>query len=800
MGNPKGDVLLVADSIVTDEAISGVKYAFRVCTPFESMLLAAKSAEDREAWKGMIATAIEISQYSLRGYMLKRTKGLMGTTKRKFFVLHQEVLTYHEDHEHTATTQFSMKINADTRLEVKDDKMKLFLYETSKAVDPTIIIQFEQRNKGDYVVWKEVISSNIKRFQDAIKEGREAVKKALDSAILMGILAHRPPKGGDTWPLFQTALTDREFLVLDSASSSSQMKIQERCAFNPDSFVRETKLKEFSFEVVTSKKIIHVNASSKQEMENWITEVRKVIEKVEIDRSDALLRAAIEKIALDVFYEVTFEEYRPLGIVLEKASEWAMVKKSNYAETGVKIGSALTSINGEIIMFNKYDTVMHTLKGWLTGALQPPLTLTFRLAPEKVGFLMKKSTVANITTWKARYCILGEGKFVLKESDEADAKTRGEIPLLGAAVSLMSTAETGKFYCFRVLVGVYELIMQAADLKDMIDWAATIYHAIAVANGGGHILQYELGRIKAEQERHRQMQEALNAQRMDEENRFVVEMISHAIEYEDIDELQRALQLAEQYGLVGELIDFATARLRELLESREALASNEIGIESEMMSPENAALEDDSAAFDAMEASINGDADPEDEDEDEHQATVSIEQMKRKSMSRRKMDERNVQQVGSAAAHQAARVTSGIIANEEDDIDDLLMMSEGFNHGAYLGSGNAEGMVEESALFNLDPASEEDVRKLFQFYAKDDGGSSSYINVMQFSMIWRLVTGEKGNLYKEMQMFNRFDTSNQGSMGEADFVRGWIELAIEMQTDEMLRRIKMVVGEDNLVL
>jgi len=72
--------------------------------------------------------------------------------------------------------------------------------------------------------------------------------------------------------------------------------------------------------------------------------------------------------------------------------------------------------------------------------------------------------------------------------------------------------------------------------------------------------------------------------------------------------------------------------------------------------------------------------------------------------------------------------------------------------------------------------------------------------VMQFSMIWRLVTGEKGNLYKEMQMFNRFDSSNQGSMGETDFVKGWLDLAVEMQTDEMLRRIKMVVGEDNLVL
>lgn len=45
---------------------------------------------------------------------------------------------------------------------------------------------------------------------------------------------------------------------------------------------------------------------------------------------------------------------------------------------------------------------------------------------------------------------------------------------------------------------------------------------------------------------------------------------------------------------------------------------------------------------------------------------------------------------------------------------------------------------------------------MFHFYVKKttDGGVG-FINVMQFSTIYRIVTKEKGNLYKEMQIFNK---------------------------------------------
>ncbi len=54
------------------------------------------------------------------------------------------------------------------------------------------------------------------------------------------------------------------------------------------------------------------------------------------------------------------------------------------------------------------------------------------------------------------------------------------------------------------------------------------------------------------------------------------------------------------------------------------------------------------------------------------------------------------------------------------------------------------------------PANIEELRKMYRFYVKKNtDGGEGYINVMQFSTIWRLVTKERGNLYKEMQIFNK---------------------------------------------
>ena len=55
------------------------------------------------------------------------------------------------------------------------------------------------------------------------------------------------------------------------------------------------------------------------------------------------------------------------------------------------------------------------------------------------------------------------------------------------------------------------------------------------------------------------------------------------------------------------------------------------------------------------------------------------------------------------------------------------------------------------------------------FEAEGDASQMGFINAMQFSSIWRLITGEKGNLFKEMQMYKRFDVDNHGALSEEVF-------------------------------
>ena len=559
----------------------------------------------------------------------------------------------------------------------------------------------------------------------------------------------------------------------------------------PDCSVRETKIKEFAFELVTSRKIVHVCATSKGDMDEWIRKIRQVISESEIDRSDALLRAALEKIPLDYFYEVTFEEYKPLGIVLEKAVEWAMVKRANFSESGVKNGSALHAINKQVVMFDKYDVIMMTLRGWLTGDLKPPLSFVFRMAPEKDGFLMKKSTVANVPTWKARYCVLGEGKFTLYETDDPNAKVRGEIPLHGAAVSLCSTHETGKYFCFRILVGVYELVLQAADGKDMIDWGATIYHAIAIANGGGHIIAYERARIKAEEERRK----ALLNQKIEQENKYIVEMISKAIEESDRKGLASSLKKAEELGIIGELIDYASERLREM-EQEELENEQQEEQFAELATHEQSEVPED--YNDPMDASSGDNSDfgnrgGPDEEVNPNSASLTKGNMRRISLT---------QQAMGHTLQQGAKINKrGQTQQQQDDDDDdlqMMMMASGADGtSAFVSEEVMYSSGGDASLAFVTPATKEEIGKLFDFFVR--AGESS-INVMKFSTIYRVVTGEKGNLYKEMQLFTKFDVDKSGILERAEFVAGWTLYADETQDETILKKIKQIVSGENMVM
>jgi hypothetical protein len=67
----------------------------------------------------------------------------------------------------------------------------------------------------------------------------------------------------------------------------------------------------------------------KDETVAWMTALRAAISNIELDLSDPLCREALRR--EDEKYQVCFREKRPLGMVLERSGEWALVKVSRTA-------------------------------------------------------------------------------------------------------------------------------------------------------------------------------------------------------------------------------------------------------------------------------------------------------------------------------------------------------------------------------------------------------------------------------------------------------------------------------------
>ncbi len=67
--------------------------------------------------------------------------------------------------------------------------------------------------------------------------------------------------------------------------------------------------------------------------------------------------------------------------------------------------------------------------------------------------------------------------------------------------------------------------------------------------------------------------------------------------------------------------------------------------------------------------------------------------------------------------------------------------------------------IKEEVIVTDFSVTDEDLMKVFNTYAshhaEDVEGGKASLKPLQFSSIWRLISGEKGNLYKEMQMFKK---------------------------------------------
>jgi hypothetical protein len=466
MDSPKGELLIFGETKCEAKEYSGQKYCLTLSEPFAILYLACEAEQDLEVWVRAFDKAITSAKKAIRSFMYKYVSSKEGGSKRKYFILHQDAITFHRDEDHINSVQGLIHLNDSTYMEYYDNKQRITLVDTSLKHTLSIVFNRSETGPKDgvYADWKAGIIAHLRLYNALIQnaEGNTDAAVGLANAIKQGPLNMRPPKGGEVWPQYMFYINDSEMIAVDQATNSimADFKISPNCS------VFETNLGENTFELVTAKKVLHVQSTSAEETSAWIEAIREAISGSYLDTNDPLFQHAMLRIDDDVFYKVTFSEKKPLGVIFERTAEWAVIKTSNnQAQSGIKVGSVLSAINGNSVILESYQSTIERLKDW-----KPPLTLEFRMAPQKVGYLLKESKSRSNPTkrvWKKRYFQLGEGKLCYYDSAEIDAHLKGETPLMGSVVSLVTQEEAGRQFCFRVMSGMTYLTLQSATERQV---------------------------------------------------------------------------------------------------------------------------------------------------------------------------------------------------------------------------------------------------------------------------------------------------------------------------------------------
>lgn len=798
MDVPKGNVLIVGDGVVKIEDSIETKgknterqyFGFRFTTPFESILFLSISSEDRASWMRALEAAVELSKRYLRGYMLKRTPAIMNGSVRKFFVLHNDVLTYHKDHESTKEVEFELHIDKTVTVTPDDNKWKLKLEQGGKRA---LTMQFEQRSASDYPIWKDAIMSMKEKTERMEAKALEKTTEALDEAVQKGDLRVRRTdlEGGDNlWEEKLVAFTDTDLIITPIKDGA----VGTFFALNAKSAIIKTPREEtgqnFSFQVTTAEHILHFAADSNEEVERWIEAIKSIIPAPVVDQQDILLRAAINKLKEDEFYDVEVIDKKALGVVFKPVDNWAVVKDFDGYDpqnTGIYPGSILVAVNDTDTMFTDFATTT----GMIQQAFQDKdnaMKLTFRKAPSKAGYLNKRSAGRKgaAATWHQRYFELRDGKLIIAPTGQEGNEDPVEVPLKDAVISLVPYSDFMVDNCFRIQVGLVTLVLQGDSLADCIDWAATLTHATALANGGKHVTEYEEGRAKLEHNLQESLADVSPELMADYEISPLIDAVMTAVASESVDDLSAALDAAytsEKFNSTGEMagfLDCATAIINQLIEDKAHEEEDFKALQS-LVAPDEERVKQIQEAK-AMEEALNDFGGDNGDSDDEFSSAA------RDTVSYRKTTVNEMRESDIFGTNQEQMVYAedeGAVADEAE-LRQIKALKD------------AAGPKPEEIS---DPATEEDLKKVFEFFAKtNEETGEPFISVMNFCCIYRMVSKEKGNLMAQMKIYNEFDSTKNGFLTEHDFVYGWFSNASKVNSHDTLVKLKLLVQGDTMMI
>jgi hypothetical protein len=262
----------------------------------------------------------------------------------------------------------------------------------------------------------------------------------------------------------------------------------------PDSKCNIAGIADHAMQVVTPWCLVFWVASNEEHMEVWYAKIRETLDALNQDlisrkfQSKALDHIPVEvlqkakKAAVDArTYEVTFKEKMMLGFkVKPKGDNWALVSDSN-AGNGIAKGSVLMAVNERAVLSEGlYAVYEKELKEWT-----PPIIFKFRQPASGGGALY----TTRGGKWKRQYSFLESGVmrfFRIEGSSATPVELESFFNLEGSCVRpIPKTAPIAhnRDHCFVLMGSCGQLVCQCHDSDDRNTWVATLYYAIAMANG-----------------------------------------------------------------------------------------------------------------------------------------------------------------------------------------------------------------------------------------------------------------------------------------------------------------------------
>ena len=356
-------------------------------------------------------------------------------------------------------------------------------------VTSTAIVRLACESANEKAEWVRALRFAIERCRSTDAIGVLGTTAGPSGkGIKRGYLVKRAVHSGDNWKPRYFVLTGKDLQYFEAEHSPSPKGTFQ---LSPDCTVHLTR-RQFTFKLVTPAKVLDVRASSQADMDSWIASLRAGIQATGVSAGMDPIAARAMTIG-DAMYDIVYNKKCRIGLQTQKRGNWAVVNRlMPGAPNEVQVGDVITRVNGQSVVLATYEETLGRIKGW-----QPPLKLTMRRAPTKAGVLSKKARGQSARgrafgSWKQRHFVLAEGKLTYYDS-EGTAKPKGAVDLEGSAVSFVrGKLCDDKPYCISVVTAsTGKIVLMAANEEQRLDWAAWLYYAIAVANGGRFLLDRE---------------------------------------------------------------------------------------------------------------------------------------------------------------------------------------------------------------------------------------------------------------------------------------------------------------------